>query len=75
MMTARFSDGSACRLEAVRGDGFEPREGDTYLFEFPEGALKEGTIHFGHSPEVYCWAVPRTGVFDRRSKVVALEVS
>ena len=74
MMTAQFNDGTACRLEAVHGDRFEPCDGERYLFEFPEGTLKEGTIHFGHPREACCDNHPRHAVYDRRTRIVAVEV-
>lgn len=73
-MTAKFNDGTACRLDAVHGDRFEPREGDRFLFEFPEGNLKEGTIHFGR-PQEACWDDPPCrGVFDQKAKTVSIKV-
>lgn len=74
MMTATFNDGTACRLETVHGDAFEPREGERFLFEFPEGALKEGAIHYGHPSEACYDNPPRRAVFDRRTKIIAIEV-
>jgi len=73
-MTATFNDGSSCRLRVVHGDPFEPREGERFLFEFPEGTLKEGTVHLGDPPEA-CWDhEPCHGVVDHRTKIVALTV-
>lgn len=73
MMTATFSDGTACRLDVIHGDRFEPRDGETFLFEFPEGTLKEGAIHFESPPEA-CWdRPPFRGIYDRDAKTVALE--
>ena len=73
MRIATFDDGTECRLARVHGHRFEPREGETFLFEFPDGSLEKGTVSIA-------WAVPFTdhlpaftGVFDRRSKVVSLE--
>jgi hypothetical protein len=74
MMTARFADGTVCRLEAVHRDSFNPREGEVYLFEYPDGALKEGWIHFVHPPEVCCESPRVQGIYDQRTRIVALEV-
>ena len=74
MMTAKFNDGTACCLEVIRGDRFEPREGDRFLFEFPEGALKEGTVHFAEPEGPCCDTRSLRAVFDRRAKIVAIEV-
>ena len=74
MKVVRFGDGTTCRLGVVHGDRFEPREGETFLFEFPDGRLKEGTVN----APVTVWSdarVPvRSGVYDCKSRVVSLEV-
>jgi hypothetical protein len=74
MRIATFDDGFTCRLAGVEGDRFEPRDGETFLFAFPNGSFAKGKVSFK-------WATPFAdklpvfnGSFDRRSKTVSLEV-
>ena len=73
MLTATFNDGSQLRFEVVHGDGFEPHEGDTVLFEFPDGALREGVVRLQAARSGHGDASLLRGIYDRGAKVVALE--
>jgi hypothetical protein len=75
MVTAKFRDGSECLIEAVPGDGFEPHEGERYLFEFPEGTLKEGIISFDRRPRPQAGESPHHVHFDPKTRIVEVEVA
>ncbi len=75
MRVARFSDGTGCRLERVDGDRFDVHDGETLLFEFPDGRLKTGAVgaegaepFLEHFPSFFA-------VYDSESRIVSLEGS
>lgn len=72
MMIATFEDGTRCRLGAVRGEGFDPKEGDTFLFEFPAGELKEGTVRVAAGPGEEVPVIG--GIYDAESRTISVEV-
>lgn len=72
MRIARFMDGTGCRLEVIRGDLFVAREGETYLFEMPDGTLKLGRVG-AEDEEPFVERFPRfAAVFDRDAGVITL---
>jgi hypothetical protein len=73
MLTARFNDGTALRFEVVHGDRFEPHEGEKLLFEFPDGALREGVVYLRPAWAEGGYEPLRRGVYDRKARIVALE--
>jgi hypothetical protein len=44
MVIVKFVDGSARQFE-ISGEGFEVRDGEDLLFEFPNGDILLGTVH------------------------------
>jgi hypothetical protein len=44
MVIVKFIDGSARHFE-IHGEGFEVRDGEDLLFEFPNGEILMGTVH------------------------------
>jgi hypothetical protein len=68
--TALFKDGTLQHFH-IHGEGFDPRPGEVFLFEFPEGVLKEGTIRF---EEDVPGETILDGVFDAASRTIAVEV-
>lgn len=74
MRIVTFDDGTSCRIARVRGDHFEPCEGEPFLFEFPEGSLKQGAV----SAEGAAWFLEHLPlhdcVFDAQSRIVSLEI-
>ncbi len=56
MVIVKFVDGSARHFE-IGGEGFETRDGEDLLFEFPNGEILLGTVHVipegaGQPPDV-----------------------
>jgi hypothetical protein len=73
MRTAHFKDGTACGLGSLNGDYFHPREGEVFLFEFPDGRLEEGFVVDEDRPASSGRFEIFDGVFDEFSRLVSLE--
>jgi hypothetical protein len=74
MMTATFNDHTACRLAVVHGDDFEPRPDDRFLFEFPDGTLKEGVVRIDDPLEPRHDMMSLRGTYHRDAKTIMLQV-
>ena len=74
MRVVSFDDGTSCSIGAVHGDGFEPHEGDQFLFEFPDGDVRVGTVRFGVSVGIPEEIPAYNAIFDRHTRIMTLEV-
>jgi hypothetical protein len=68
----QFSDGTSGRFN-VKGDEFHPEMWEKFLFEFPDGTLKEGQINDvgGEATE---GARVQDGIFSVDARTIAVEV-
>jgi hypothetical protein len=74
MRVVLFEDGTACSIARVHGEGFDPHEGDRFLFEFPDGRVMEGTVRFGASVGVPEDVPAYNAFFDGSARTLTLEV-
>ena len=73
MIIATFKDGTVCCLDKVHGEGFDPKDGEIFLFEFLDGSLKEGAVHTEAPSKVTEAGPVYNAIFDRETRTVSIE--
>ena len=75
MFTATFDDGSTRSFKSIHGLELGSGDGGRYLFEFPDGTIREGTLREAiDEPPTTEGHHSGSGIYDPASRTIAVEV-
>jgi hypothetical protein len=74
MLIVLLDDGTRLRFGRIHGDGFDPREGEKYLFEFPRGEIQEGVVKSVEEAGAENETRFVNGIFDGTVRRIAVDV-